>query len=112
MDDDEDIIEVLRLLLSKQYSIRCKINADGICEAIIDFNPDLVMIDNFIGEKNASEIISSLKKDCPGFKAPVLLFSATANIAETAKNIGASDYLEKPASIDAIRKRVKELLGE
>lgn len=111
LDDDEDIIEVLSHILSKQYELCCKNNAEGIYETIISFSPDIILMDNFIGQQNASEIIHDLRTAEQPLSTPVVLFSAAHNIEEVAASIGAASYLAKPASINDIREKIKKMLG-
>lgn len=111
LDDDEDIVKVLHHVLRNNYIIQFKTDAAQIADAILDFNPDLIILDNFIGATNAGEVIATLRQHSPSpLSAPVILFSAAPNIAETATLLGADGYLEKPASINKIRDYVKQML--
>jgi DNA-binding NtrC family response regulator len=111
LDDDEDIIEVLSHILGKQYTLCCKTNADDIYQSIVNFKPDIILMDNFIGQRNASDIIHHLRNSEQPLSTPVILFSAAHNIEEVASSIGAASYLAKPASIGVIRETIKNMLG-
>lgn len=110
LDDDIDIINVLTHILSKHYEIYYQANAEGIYESIAGCKPDLIIMDNFIGEYNANEILSHLRKSDHPVTAPVVLFSAAHNVEEIAASIGTTYYLSKPASIQEIRKTIQDIL--
>ena len=111
LDDDNDIIDVVNHILKDNYVVKSKTDAANISEEIEAFGPDLLLIDNFIGEKNATEVIKTIRDSHPDFNIPVILFSASHDIVNTAKAIGATAHLEKPASIKKIRSYIQEILG-
>jgi len=111
LDDDEDIIQVLSHILSPLYQLRMQTAAEGVYEAIVEFKPDVIIVDNFIGEKNAQDILSQLRSSQQPIIAPVVLFSAAHNINEIAESVGADKYLAKPASIAEIRALIKSIIG-
>jgi DNA-binding NtrC family response regulator len=110
LDDDHDIVDVVKRILQSKYTVHAKTDTEGITEEITSFGPDLLMLDNFIGEKRAADIIQTLKASNPSFGIPVILFSASHDVEHLAKNIGATAYLEKPASISKIREFVQQVL--
>ena len=107
LDDDKDVIEVLKHILGRQYEVVCRTNADGLLSAITSFNPDLILMDNCIGEQNAADVVVHLRQSNPSFSVPIILFSAAHNINDIAAAIGTTAYLAKPASIQEIRDYVK-----
>lgn len=104
------MIEVLKHILAKQYKVECKTDAADVYGAIVSFAPDLIMMDNFIGEKNAAEVIFNLKNANPSFSVPIILFSAAHNIGDIATTLGTTGYLSKPASISEIREYIKKFV--
>lgn len=110
LDDDQDIIEVLTHILSKQYELHTQTVADGVYDAIFNFKPDLIIVDNFIGEQNANQILTHLRSADQPVTAPVVLFSAAHNITELAASLGADKYLAKPASISEIRETIRSMV--
>jgi CheY-like chemotaxis protein len=109
LDDDADIIDVIHHILRDTYVVRSKTDANNIIRDIEEFTPDLLMIDNFIGEQNATEIINLIRQGNPSFNIPVVLFSASYDLATTARAIGATSHLEKPASIKKIRAHIQQV---
>ena len=78
--------------------------------AIAEFRPDLILMDNFLGTTNAGEVMRHLSGK-GSFSIPVILFSASPNIEETATRLGLQGYLQKPSSIKEIRDYIAEKLS-
>lgn len=110
LDDDADIIQVMTHILSKQYELRTQTVSEGVYDAIFSFKPDVIIVDNFIGEQNAHEILTQLRNNEQPVTAPVVLFSAAHNITELAAALGADRYLAKPASISEIRELIRSMV--
>ena len=110
LDDDEDIIGVLSHVLGKQYELYTQATADNLYENISSFKPDVIVMDNFIGQQNSHEILESLRNCEEPITAPVLLFSAAHNVEEISAAVGAQKYLSKPSSINEIRETIRLLI--
>jgi len=110
LDDDTDVIEVLKQILDHQYEVVCKTDAGDVFGAITTFNPDLILMDNFIGEQNAADVVIHLRQSNPSFDVPIILFSAASNISDIATAVGTTGHLAKPASIQEIREYVKRFI--
>ena len=111
LDDDEDILDILHHILCDKYELHFKKNAVDVAGEIIDFKPDLIVMDNFLGTTNATEVMSRLSNQGTGLSVPVILFSASPNIEATAKKLGLQGYLQKPSSIKEIRSYIQEMLS-
>jgi len=110
LDDDEDILDILQHILCDTYELRFKKDAVDVVASIIDFRPDLILMDNFLGTTNASEVMSRLSAQGTGLSVPIVLFSASPNIEDTAKKLGLQGFIQKPSSIKEIRSYIREML--
>lgn len=110
LDDNVELLEITELILGKDFIIRSKSTIQGITEELQEFNPDLIIIDHFIGDSNSDEIMKNIHSAIPGFRIPFILFSASHNIEEKAAELGAIGYIEKPSSIAYIRSYIKNCL--
>ena len=108
LDDNEELIEILELVLGKDYIIYSRNSAENVTQELMNFKPDLILIDHFIGDNNSEEILNGIKNTFPGFAIPFILVSASHEIAEKAKLLGAAGFIEKPSSISYIKNYVKE----
>jgi len=112
LDDNEELLEIMQRLLSQEYQVHCSMETDKIVEEIVDFSPDLLLLDHSIGEINSGDILARLKLSKAPFTAPVVLFSAHPLLSEMASLIGADGYIDKPSDISHIRNYIKGMLDK
>jgi DNA-binding NtrC family response regulator len=104
--DDEPLIliAVERALSRVGYFTRKAKNMEEL-DAVLTESPfDLLITDIYLQDETADSIISRVKETSPSIK--VLKMSGSAN-RETTVN-----FIEKPFTIDALRKKVSEILNE
>jgi two-component system chemotaxis response regulator CheY len=110
LDDNIELLEITELILGKDFIVKSNSSIKGITEELQEFNPDLILIDHFIGDSNSEEVLKNIHNAIPGFRIPFILFSASHNIEEKAAELGAIGFIEKPSSIAHIRSYIKECL--
>lgn len=64
--------------------------------------PEVILVDLILGDHSGLELIEDFRLDAPGARIILMTGSATVSSAVTAMKLGAHDYVEKPASVDAI----------
>ena len=55
IEDDNDIAEVVEIILSSKYNVYVHRNGFGIVEALQQHLPDVILIDNSVGQKIAAD---------------------------------------------------------
>ena len=111
LDDNEELLEIMEKVLSKEYTLLLRTETDGIVEAILSFKPDLVILDHTIGEESSAKVIEDLKSNDQFMKVPIVLFSAHLELAKLSKNMGADGYIEKPCGIADMRQYIKSFFA-
>jgi DNA-binding response OmpR family regulator len=111
LDDNEELLEILTRLLSKEFDVFASSDTDNIILQITSFNPDILVLDHSIGEINSADIIHRLKLQHAGFAKPVVLFSAHAQLPQIASAVGADGYIDKPSDIAYIRNYIRKVLA-
>ncbi|QEC76402.1 response regulator [Mucilaginibacter ginsenosidivorax] len=90
------------LALSDRYEVEVKTNGYNVLENVIRFSPDLIMLDNYIGQKNAGDIINEIKPEIEYRNIPYVLFSGHDDIRRIAEKINATAYLPKPFALNEL----------
>ncbi len=106
MVDDEDLIlaAVERALAKVGYSIFCARDMKELDHALRNGPFDLLISDIYIREGGSlGEVIEKVMKTSPAVK--ILRMSGSA------EHESAGAFIEKPFSIEALRKKVKEILN-
>lgn len=110
IDDDPDILEVLRLLLSlENYDVLTA--ADGITGLSLarENEPDMIILDLNLPDINGQQICKIIRGE---LNVPILILSARDNVSDkvVCLEYGADDYLTKPFENIELIARVKAIL--
>jgi CheY-like chemotaxis protein len=102
VDDDEGIIEVVRIVLEGEgYRVRSSMNADFL-QGIADDLPNLILLDVLISGIDGRDVCRALKNNEQTNSVPVIMLSAHADAPKIAEASGADGFLEKPFDVDAL----------
>lgn len=106
-DDDDDILDVTRIILEVYGGYQVKIVDRG--EALLNLKdelPDLILLDLWLSGHNGQEICSLLKEDERTKAIPIIIFSANRDLEKLAKDCGAEDFLSKPFQMEDLLEKV------
>jgi len=113
VDDSLFIREVLKGLLTKNYTV---VEADTGSKALAQFekeNPDLTLLDIVMpeGEEEGIRVLQEIRKIDP--KASVIMITAVGQdeIIKRCKKLGTKDYIVKPFDHQMVCKTVAKYLS-
>ena len=110
VEDEKDIIEVLRYYLEKE-NYRVHVAQDGFnaLEVAAKVIPNLILLDLMLPRLDGTETCRRLKADERLRDIPVIMLTAKAEEADKVKGleIGADDYVTKPFSAKELVARIK-----
>lgn len=98
VDDDIDVANYLKILLSPYYNVRCVYDADSALKAMEEEEPDLVLSDVIMPGKEGYQLCSEIKGNPSFSHIPVVLVTAKAGTENQVKGLkeGADAYVTKP----------------
>jgi DNA-binding NarL/FixJ family response regulator len=109
VDDHEVVQWGFRVLLSEQSWVeRCVAapNAERALEVARQLEPDVALVDLFLGEQSGAELCETLRRESP--KTRVLLISGAGSISpEAARAAGASGFVLKDWSAPDVARAVR-----
>jgi DNA-binding response OmpR family regulator len=114
-DDDEDILELIRLRLSRSgYELLLARDGTEALALARERKPDLALLDVAMPGLNGFDIAAALKADAETAQITIVMLTARAQKNDVAQGFaaGADDYITKPFSPQALQARVTELLGQ
>jgi len=115
VDDDPEIHEILRINLSAMgYLTEFAINGIEAGTKVMNFKPDLMIIDMIMPGMNGFETIDYFKKKFePTKHIPIIALTALNSLADIEKiyQAGADAYLAKPIKIKELSEHIKRLLN-
>ncbi len=112
IDDDEDITFIVEMALAEKYIIKVRNDTKNLIGVIEDFLPNIILLDNYIGNKLAQEIVTEIRQHEAIKDVPLILFSAHDDIAKLAENINASGFLPKPFELESLYSTIENILVE
>jgi len=114
VDDEEDVINVLRLVLSKSgYDvITASSGMDGLMRAQSE-SPEAILLDIMMHEMDGWEVLKLLKLDDATRAIPVIILSARVEPKDKIRGLqeGAVDYVTKPFAVREILEKMSAILG-
>ncbi len=111
-DDNADMREYVRKLLSPWYEVTAVADGEAALVAAREQVPDLVLSDIMMPKLDGFGLLAQLRKDERTRSVPIVLLSARAGEESRIEGLeaGADDYLVKPFSARELLARVKATL--
>jgi len=112
IDDSIVIRKMVEIALEgEDYLIQTATNAKEGIEGIEKNNPNLIILDMMLPDMNGIDVLKKIKSSR---KTPVIMLSGkdAPQLVESAKEIGADDFLPKPFRDEELVEKVKNLLSQ
>jgi len=113
VDDEEDIIELLKYQLTQQgYDVYTAANGREAIDVAEDSLPDLIILDIMMPEMDGIEAFKALKK-IAGLEESIIIFLSARKEEQmqvTGLDLGADDYIVKPIRPALLQSKIEALL--
>ncbi|MCL2038981.1 MAG: sigma-54 dependent transcriptional regulator [Bacteroidetes bacterium] len=103
IEDDPLVNDTITGILDEKYeNIITFTDAAEAIEKLYTINPDLILLDIFLGYHNGIEILEQLNRE--GWKKPVIMMTAYSDVklAVKAMKLGAKDFIVKPLDLEQL----------
>lgn len=110
VDDSADIRLLLnRTLKAAGYAVSEATDGDEALPAALSYEPDMILLDVAMARVDGFKALAILKADPRTKEIPVLMITAKGhpNDLETARSLGALDYINKPWAHGEVELRVQ-----
>ncbi len=110
VDDSPDIRLLLgRTLKAAGYGVSEATDGDEVIPATLSYEPDMILLDVSMARVDGFKALAMLKSDPRTKNIPVLMVTAKGhpNDLETARALGALDYINKPWAHGEVELRVQ-----
>ncbi len=112
IEDDSDFADIIAMALTNRYLINVKNDTENLLEVLNDFKPDVLLIDNYVGQRKATEIIAEIRHLDVYANLPLILYSAHPNVEHLAKELKANGWLLKPFKLTDLYATIGKVLNE
>jgi len=113
VDDEEDILELLRFNLSREgYQVSCAKSGEDALRIARTKPIDLMVLDLMLPELDGLDVTRKIKNDPKIKHIPIIMLTAKGEEADVVSGLelGASDYVTKPFSPRILIARIKAVL--
>lgn len=113
VDDEEDILELVRYNLSREgYKVICAATGEEGLKFSKSEKPDLIVLDLMLPGVDGLDVTRRLKADDATRKIPIVMLTAKGEESDivTGLELGAEDYITKPFSAKVLVARVRAVL--
>ncbi len=110
VDDSPDIRLLLnRTLKAAGYGVSEATDGDEALAAALSYEPDMILLDVAMARIDGFKALAQLKSDPRTKEIPVIMVTAKGhpNDLETARSLGALDYINKPWTHGEVELRVQ-----
>ncbi len=115
IDDNPDILEMVRLMLESRGQHQVEITADGEIglEKAFHGHYDLIIVDLMMPTISGHEVIRRLRKEPSTAHVPILVLSARGQPIDKriSESLGANLHLSKPVRAEKLRQAVERLVS-
>ncbi len=111
IEDDPLINQTVKTIISSKYErVETFTDAKEGLDKLHLVNPDLMLLDIFLGHHNGLEILEQLRKE--GWTMPVIIMTAFSDIkmAVRAMKLGAEDFIVKPLDLEQLEISIERAL--
>ena len=111
VDDDPSIRYAIKEVFFTEYDIKTAENGNKCFKCLKSEIPDLIILDIMMPGINGWDVINRLKESKNWKEIPIIIM--TARCDENTKYAGrffANDFLEKPFTIDDLKRRINKIL--
>jgi CheY-like chemotaxis protein len=113
VDDENDILLILRTSLRDEYDVLTASNGVEALQKIAEDRPDLVLLDMMMPEMDGMEVLNAIRSNPETAGLPVLFLTGVADKGKMkeALNKGTTYYIVKPFSHHDLLTKVALALG-
>ncbi len=109
-DDDPAICDALSLILEDAgYYVITTLDGNSIKEMTHAF-PDLFILDIWMSGVDGRDICKQLKAQKHTEHIPIIMISASRDVIQSTKEVGANDFLAKPFNIQDLLTKVEQYI--
>lgn len=108
VDDDEDLVKVIDAGVARQFEVTWAYDGIEAIEKIVQYEPDLIMIDALMPRMSGYQLCQSLRRNKRFTETPIVFVSGKSSPKDVAyaKRIGGNDFVAKPFELGDLRDKL------
>ncbi len=111
-DDDNGLLEMMEMVMDELgYEVVTEVNSIKVLKTLERERPDLLLLDIWMPVLTGDQILKTIRLNPVFSEIPVIMYSASTDGAEIAKNCGADDFIAKPFDMEDLELKIKEKIA-
>ncbi|MCX7017002.1 MAG: response regulator [Candidatus Sumerlaeota bacterium] len=112
VDDDAEVSGLLVLAFQEKFEIVTAENGLEAIERIVNYQPDVLLIDIMMPKMNGFQLCQSLRRNASYREAPILFLTAKSGRSdrELARRCGANAFITKPFDMQRLLDLIEEIV--
>lgn len=111
IDDDVDALRIIQKILTREgYEVEICSQWHHSFEMISKYKPNIIVLDILLSGMDGRHICEQIKSNKQTKNTPVILITATPDIAKNIGESGADDFIEKPFSKEILLQKIDFLI--
>lgn len=111
VENDQNLIDILEAVFEEEgYQYKIFNDVLDILPLIVEYQPDLVLLDFVLPRINGGELCSQLKSVAGTKDIPVIIYSAAPKAFLSLGNYGCDLFIPKPFDLDRLVQNINSLL--
>jgi putative two-component system response regulator len=112
VDDAPENLDVVKGLLSPQYTVKAAVNGQMALKIAEKQSPDLILLDIRMPGMDGYEVCRRLKADDATAGIPVIFLTGESDVDSQVAEVGGSGYVTKPIEPDSLLARIQDCLKQ
>ena len=112
VENDYDIRDIVAFILEEEGFECLSMPEPETMDAILDFKPAIIMIDEFINNKPGHRLCLKIKQVDSLKHIPVIVLSTANDIELITKECKADDYVRKPFDVDEMIEKIMRAIDK
>ena len=113
VDDEQDFLEIMsERMKARGMEVTTSDSALEALKLIETESYDAIILDFMMPEMDGFETLKTIKEKRPELQIILLTGHATVEKGEEAMKLGALDFIEKPADLEALSEKIKKAKAE
>ncbi len=109
VDDEQDILELIRAALSSpKYHVITTSSGEEALSLVKSESPDIILLDILMVPLSGFDVLDKLRGSSD---IPVLVFTNQPRIIDRALALGANGFISKPFKLDELERKIEETLA-
>ena len=113
VDDDQDLLKLLRLNLSKEgYKVVVAIDAYNGIQSARTEKPDLIILDIMLPAGGGLHTLKNIRLTTLGSQIPIVILTGMQDekLRQQIEQVGVEAYLQKPCDYTVLSETIKNLI--